>query len=403
MSAIFNGDFIPERKGTNSVKWDTTEKRFGESSLLPMWVADMDFPSPPCVIEAFRKAVNLGIYAYYSPPASYYEAFIEWEKRRHDVCIHKDWLRFTPGVVTGIYWCIQALTQLQDSCIILTPCYYPFMNAILDNNRKLITSDLINNNGYYTINFDDFERKIETENVRMFLLCSPHNPVGRVWTQEELIRLVDICIKHQVYIVSDEIHQDITFGHKHYSVLHMPKCYKKLILLTSASKTFNLAGCQNSFAIIPDFNLGTLFDDYTKQIRIKKGGLFGYIATEAAFGEGEPWLNEVLPYIENNYHFFKKTLTEPFPNIYFSPLEGTYMCWFDLGDYVLPEDIQNVVQNSAGLAVDYGNWFWPQNYQPDTHIRINVATSFANVKKAAILLKEALTQYVNNSLALSEG
>jgi Bifunctional PLP-dependent enzyme with beta-cystathionase and maltose regulon repressor activities len=400
MSAIFNGDYVPQRRGTNSVKWDTTGKKFGDPDLLPMWVADMDFPSPTCVIEALKKAVDFGVYAYYTPPVSYLQAFIRWEKLRHNASIQEEWLRFSPGVITGMYWCVQTLTQPNDSCIILTPCYYPFMGAILDNGRKLVTSDLQNNEGYYTIDFDDFEQKIEREHVKIFLLCSPHNPVGRVWTQEELTHLVEICIRHHVYIVSDEIHQDITFGCHNFSLIHIPACYNSLVLFTSASKTFNLAGCQNSFTVIPDPGLRAIYDAHTKRIRILKGVLFGYIATEAAFNEGIPWLEEVLPYIADNYQLLKRTLTEAFPKIYFSPLEGTYMCWIDLGAYVAPKDILRVVQENARLAVDYGAWFWPEGHQPDIHIRINVATSRANVQKASEQLKNAIRHYVNESRQL---
>ena len=394
MAAIFNGDNVPYRRSTNSVKWDTLEKKYGDADLLPMWVADMDFPSPPCVIEALKKAVEFGIYAYYAPPDSYFQSFIGWEKRHHHAEVQREWLRFSPGVITGICWCIQALTQSNDSCIILTPCYYPFMNVIQDNDRKLVTSDLINKDGHYTIDFNDFEHKIEAEHVKMFLLCSPHNPVGRVWSREELNHLVEICLRHNVYIISDEIHQDITFGCRNFSLLRMTDCYSRLVILTAASKTFNLAGCQNSFAVIPDLDVRTRFDAYLKAMHISKGVLFGYIAAETAFNEGEPWLEEVLSYIEDNYKLLSCTLTKALPQIHISPLEGTYMCWLDIGAYIEPQDIRNVVQDSARLAVDYGNWFWPEGERKDTHIRINIATSRANVLKAAEQLKKSITQYL---------
>jgi cystathionine beta-lyase len=194
MSAIFNGDTIPQRRGTNSVKWDTTQKKFGSSELLPMWVADMDFPSPPCVVKALRESADFGVYGYYAPPASYFHAFIDWENRRHTVEVKEEWLRFTPGVVAGLNWCVQIFTNPGDACVILTPCYYPFINAIADNDRRLIASDLINQNGRYSIDFRDLEEKIIHENVKMLLLCAPHNPVGRVWTEVEMRRIADICV-----------------------------------------------------------------------------------------------------------------------------------------------------------------------------------------------------------------
>ena len=389
MSAIFNGDTIPQRRGTNSVKWDTTQKKFGSSELLPMWVADMDFPSPPCVVKALRESADFGVYGYYAPPASYFHAFIDWENRRHAVEVKEEWLRFTPGVVAGLNWCVQIFTLPGDACMILTPCYYPFTNAIADNGRRLITSDLIDQNGHYTINFRDLEEKIIHEDVKMLLLCAPHNPVGRVWTEVEMRRIADICVRHRVYIISDEIHQDITFGRRHFSMLRLPICHDRLVVLTAASKTFNIAGCQNSFAVIPNNDLRSMFDVYVKRLHMIKGVFWGYIAAEAAFREGESWLFEVLSYIEENYRLFKDSLTESLPEIVISPLEGTYMCWIDLGAYVKPRDIQHVVQDAARLAVDYGDWFWPGN-RPDTHIRINIATSRENVKTAADQLIKAI-------------
>jgi len=383
-------DNVPDRRGTGSVKWDTAKKRFGRDGLLPMWVADMDFLSPPCVIQALRDAAEFGIFGYYSPPPAYGRSFIDWEKRRHGVDVQEEWLRFTPGVVTALFWSVQMLTQPGDSCLILTPCYYPFMSAISENGRNLVVSDLIDKDGQYTINFEDFESKIVSQNTKLFLLCSPHNPVGRVWTEEELRRITELCLQHNVIIVSDEIHQDITFTRRHHSMLHFQDCYDNLIVLTSASKSFNIAGLQNSFAVIPGASIRALFDEYTTKLHQKKGSSLGYFATQAAYENGEPWLEEALSYISQNEYILKKSLTDDLPGIRMSPLEGTYLCWIDLGVYVQAPDIERVVLDMAGLAVDFGHWFWPAGPLNDTHIRINIATSRSVVELAAEKLKQAI-------------
>lgn len=390
---FFDSNQFPDRRGTSSVKWDTMASRYGRDDLIPLWVADMDFPSPPCIQEALSKAVNFGIYAYYAPPVSYQDAFLAWERSHHKVSPKREWLRFTPGVVTGIYWAISSLTAPGDAIAILTPCYYPFMDAVKDTNRNLVCSDLVHTEQGYTVNLADFESKVRKHHVKMFLLCSPHNPVGHVWSQEELDAILDICARYRVLVVSDEIHQDIVFnGHTHLSCLRYEALLDQIIVLTSASKTFNIAGLQNSFAVIPNEDLRRRFDAYVKTIRIKKGVSLGYIAAEAGYTHGGPWLTEVLAYLQGNYDVLKKILTDAFPKIRIDPLESTYMIWVDLGAYVTSEQLVPLVLNDARLAVDFGSWFWPQELVPanEAHIRINVATSRANVELAAHRLTDAI-------------
>lgn len=390
---VFDTVHFPERRHTNSVKWDTVAGRYGRDDLLPLWVADMDFPSPPCIKEALKKVVDFGVFGYFAPPASYQDAFLAWEQTHHGVSPQRDWLRFTPGVVTGIYWAISALTVPGDAVAILTPCYYPFMDAVTDTGRRLVCSDLVHTDSGYTVDLADFEAKVRGEQVKMLLLCSPHNPVGHVWKEAELLGMLEICARYDVLVVSDEIHQDIVFnGCEHLSCLRFPEYLDRTITLTSASKTFNIAGLQNSFAVIPNETFRQKFDAYVKTVRIKKGVSLGYVAAEAGYAGGAAWLEEVLEYLKGNYDLLKETLTESLPGIHIDPLESTYMIWVDLSAYVKPEQVVPVVQDQAKLAVDFGFWFWPKDQVPagDAHIRINIATSRENVVLAANRLIDAI-------------
>ena len=227
-----------DRKNTNSVKWDGLSNMYQQSDLLPLWVADMDFQVPDCVTDALKKYVDLGAFGYYHTPDSYYEAFINWEQEQHDFSVSKEWIRFSPGVVSAFNWIVRFMTEPEDAVIVTTPVYYPFLNAVKDNGRSLITSDLQNINGTYTIDFSDFEKKIIANKVKLFILCSPHNPVGRVWRKDELQTLFDICHKHNVFVISDEIHHDLTYAdNTHIPSLSVGNYDDMMIMLTAPSKT----------------------------------------------------------------------------------------------------------------------------------------------------------------------
>ena len=254
-----------DRRNTNCNKWDGQQKMFGEEGLHAMWVADMDFRVPECVVSALREYVESGVYGYYKIPDAYYQAFIDWEREHHGYEVKKEWIRFSPGVVAGFHWLLQILTEENDAVIVNTPVYYPFLDAVKNNHRNLICSDLKNENGEYSIDFDDFEKKITDHQVKLFILCSPHNPAGRVWKKEELKRLFEICRAHQVYIISDEIHQDLVFGeNKHIPSLSTGEYDDIMVSIVAASKTFNIAGAQNSMVIIPDEKLQEKWDAYVK-------------------------------------------------------------------------------------------------------------------------------------------
>ena len=370
-----------DRVGTDCNKWDSMDARFGDNDLMALWVADMDFKVPQCAIDAAVKYAEFGIYGYYKVPNEYHQAFIDWEKKYHNCEIKKEWLRFSPGVVSPINWYVNMKTKPGEAVIVMTPVYYPFLDAINNNGRKLVSSDLINNGGVYTVNFEDFEQKIVDNNVKLFILSSPHNPVGRVWKREELEQMLAICRKHGVFVVADEIHHDLIMpGHEHTEILNIPGYTDMVVAITAGSKTFNLAGCQNSFVILPDEKLRAEYDEFLNSRRIKGGSAFGYVAVAAAFRGGREWLEEVISIVKENADYIKNTLAEKLPKAVVSPLEGTYLLWVDLGAYVEEGKMKEFIQDKCRLAVDYGDWFGGDRF--GGHVRFNLATSKENIVEA---------------------
>ncbi|MBQ5350255.1 MAG: pyridoxal phosphate-dependent aminotransferase [Oscillospiraceae bacterium] len=374
-----------DRRGTNAMKWNYLDRiGFKGENLLGMWVADMDFASPECVRRALREAADFGVFGYDAAPKEYHEAFIAWEKERHGLEIDREWIRFSPGVVTGFYWLVKMLTEPGDSVLIQTPVYYPFMSAIEDQGRKLVRSELVNTNGIYTVDYEDFERKITEEAVRVFILCSPHNPIGRIWTRAELAKMLEICRRHSVKVISDEIHHDFELGgHKHTPTLAVGDYGDMVAMLTAPSKTFNLAGLQNSFVILPDKDIRDRYDAALRDVHIMGGNSLGNVAAAAAYTGGADWLESVLRTVEDNDALFRARLAEGLPKAVISPLEGTYLLWVDLGAYVAAEDIKTVMEERCGLALDYGTQF---GGNAPCHIRVNLATDGAVVEEAAARL-----------------
>ncbi len=393
MESDFDAKYSVNRRGSGSYKWDGMLDKFGDADLIPLWVADMDFKVPPEVINSLKEYLDFGVLGYAIPPQSYYDAVIEWEREKHGYAIRKEWMRYTPGVVPGIFWTLNALTEPGEACLVLTPCYYPFLDAVKLNNRKLITLDLVPDDASrYHLDMEAFERCITGNSVKMFLLCSPHNPVSKVWSREELREMMEICKRHGVYVISDEIHQDLVMsGHKHIPAATVGDYDDFLITITAPSKTFNLAGLQNAFAIIPDKGLKDRVEAHIKTIRVNKGTSLGYVAAEAAYRYGDSWLEGVKGVIEGNFIYMRDTLKEALPGVRVTPLEGTYLMWIDLGAYLGPEQLEHVVQHEARMAVDFGKWFWPDN-EADTHIRVNLATSRANIEAAAANLIKCIKE-----------
>ncbi|MBQ9272853.1 MAG: pyridoxal phosphate-dependent aminotransferase [Mogibacterium sp.] len=368
-----------DRRGTDCFKWDGQTANFGEEGLLALWVADMDFRVDSHITDALRKYIDEGVPGYYKVPDSYYDAFIGWERTEHGLDVDREWIRFSPGVVTGFHMALQAVTEPGDAVIITTPVYYPFMHAIKANGRKMVMSELVcGAGGRYVIDFDDFGRKVKEENVKAFILCSPHNPVSRVWEKDELERMLEICRENGVTVISDEIHHDLVFGGcRHIPTLSIAEPDDKIIMLTAASKTFNIAGLQNSFVVIKDPDLRAAWNKVAGGVNIGGGNAMGYIACEAAYRFGKPWLEEVREAVIGNYNFMKEELLKAMPDLKIPPLEGTYLAWVDFGAYLKPEEIKPFIQDKCGLAVDFGSWFGGSG--SGSCIRVNLATSRENI------------------------
>ena len=348
------------RRNTNSLKYDFAVERGYPANVLPLWVADMDFSAAAPILDALHRAVDHGIFGYSEVKEVYYNAVSGWFCKNFGWSTQPEWLIKTPGVVFALAMAIRALTQEGDGVLIQPPVYYPFASVIRDNDRRVVENELVYRDGHYEIDFDDFEEKIKKQEVKLFLLCSPHNPVGRVWTEEELRKMGEICLKHGVTVVSDEIHCDFVLsGHVHTVFPKAcPDMAQNVIVCTAPSKTFNLAGLQVSNIWIQSQELRRKF-----QRELDKSGYFqlntlGLVATQAAYESGEPWLTQCKSYLEENLVFLRSFLREKLPGIRLVEPEGTYFAWLDCSGLGLDRiALNDLIINKAGLWLDAGHIF----------------------------------------------
>ena len=378
----FCQDNCVERKGTGTLKWDSLQEVFGDADLLPLWVADMEIQSPPSAREAMAKRVSHGVFGYGKVEDSYFDAFFAWQKKHHGMDVAKENVRFATGVVGSLYAAVRAYTPEGASVVICPPVYYPFYDAILNTGRKLVTCELDNQDGHYTLDLEKFEKAVTENQVKMFILCSPHNPVCRVWTEEELDGVLGICKKHGVLVVSDEIHQDFAYEDHPFVSSGMVgggKYRDILIVLNSGSKTFNLAGLIHSHVIIYDEKLMETYDAYIKSIGSPEVNLMGVTGMEAAYRGGEEWFENVKGLIRHNYEYMKGEFAKALPKIVVTPLEGTYLSWIDLRGYMPGDKVADFIQNKCRLACDVGEWF---SFTGHGFVRINLATDTKNIKTA---------------------
>ena len=371
----YNFDEVIDRTDYHSEKWDELKTKFGDipNDVLPMWVADMEFRSPQPVIEAIKKAAEHGIYGYTSRPDSYYQVIIDWMERRHNWKVKKDWLAFSPGVVPALSFIIRAFTQPGDKVIVQQPVYYPFFRVIENNGCHIVNNPLKLSNKKYFMDYDDLEKKIDDPRVKLLILCSPHNPVGRVWQKEELVILGEICLEHNIIVVSDEIHADILFkGYKHLPFASISPAFSHhSITCTAPSKTFNLAGLQTSTIIIPNKKYYKIYNNALDSLALDENNVFGLVALEAAYRYGEDWLEQLLSYLNENLKFLMKYFKERIPRIKVIKPEGTYLVWLDCRPLGLSaKDLNNFMLKKAGVALDDGDWFGTEG---EGFMRINIA------------------------------
>ena len=379
----FDFDTVTDRKNTNAIKYDLAKKRGKPEDAVSLWVADMDFPTAPCIQKAVAEKAAHGIWGYSRPDNRYYDALKKWYKERHNFEVQNEWVVNTPGVCFALAAAIKAFTNEGESVLIQKPVYYPFFNIINSLQRKVVNSSLILKNNHYEIDFDDFERKIVQENVKMFILCSPHNPGGRVWTKQELQKISEICLAHNVLVVSDEIHSDITFGsnvHTVYGSLS-EQALKNSIICTAPSKSFNLAGLQFSNIFIADEKLKKAFSEELDKTGYDEPSVFGIVAATAAYSEGADWFDSVKSYIWENILFAKKYIEENASQIKVLVPEGTYLLWLDFSETGLSDsEINDRVLNKAKVWLDSGSMFGKEG---EKFQRINCATP-------RIILEDAL-------------
>ena len=379
----YNFDEITDRTNTLAIKYDLAAARNKPLDAISLWVADMDFPTAPCIQEALVERSTHGIYGYSRPDSRYYDALKNWFEKRHSFKIQNEWIINTPGVVFAIASAIRAFTKENESVLIQKPVYYPFFNTINTLNRRVVNNSLVFRNGHYEIDFEDFEKKITDENVKLFILCSPHNPGGRVWTHDELEKISQICLKHKVLVVSDEIHSDITFGNNTHTVYgNLSKdALENSIICTSPSKTFNLAGLQFSNIIIANPKLREALQKEIDKTGYDEPSLMGIVAATAAYSEGEEWFEAVKSYIEKNIDFTIDYVQKNCPKIKVHKPEGTYLVWLDFSAFTNLSDIEisSKILNDAKVWLDRGTMFGSEGKYFQ---RINVATPRPILEKA---------------------
>ncbi|MGB4705397.1 MAG: PatB family C-S lyase [Candidatus Saccharicenans sp.] len=358
----YDFDTVLDRRNTCSLKWEFCEKVLGVPDVIPMWVADMDFPAPPEVVEAVVRRAQHGAYGYPYIPRSFWSAIIDWMKDRHNWEIKREWLSRCHGVVPALNICVQTYTAPGDKIIVQSPVYYPFFSAIENNGRRVVRNPLRFENGRWTMDFDDLRKKID-HRTRMLILCSPHNPVGRVWRREELERLAEICIKHDLLIVSDEIHAEHVYrGHKHIPTASLsPEVASRTITLTAPSKAFNIAGLTTSVVIIPNPKLMNLYQTQLENLGLTVNNIFGLVALEAAYNYGRAWLDALVFYLEDNMDYARQYFEERIRRIKFLKPEGTYLALLDCRDLGLPQkELNEFFLKKARVYFDEGPIFGPE-------------------------------------------
>ncbi|TJY41032.1 pyridoxal phosphate-dependent aminotransferase [Cohnella pontilimi] len=369
----YDFDHAPDRKGTASYKWDQSEKLFGHEDVLPLWVADMDFAPPKEVVDEIVRRAQLGVYGYTFRTPEYAEAVSGWLKRRHGWEIQHDWIsQSSPGVVTALSMSIYTFTEPGDKVILQAPVYYPFYDVIKMHGREVVENTLVLREGRYEVDFDLLEQQA-ADGAKLLLLCSPHNPGGRVWTREELTRIGDICVRHGVLVVADEIHHDLVLrGHKHTPFASIKEEFAQISLTCIAtSKTFNLAGLQSACVIIPNAELRRRYNQALKTFSVHMESYFGLTAIVSAYTYGDEWLEQLLDYLEGNLDYMTQFLAEKLPEIKVIRPEATYLVWMDCSAISKdPADLKKLMYDEARVAFNEGSVYGKPGAG---YLRVNIA------------------------------
>ncbi|MDU2215633.1 MAG: MalY/PatB family protein [Enterococcus avium] len=375
------------RLDSNSVKWDAILKSYNEENLLPLWIADMDFKAPAGVLQAYQKLLEHGILGYADTPDTLYTAISNWEQEHFKLAVRKEEILFFSGVLAGITTAIQAFTKPNDVILIHDPVYPPFANIITTNRRQLVRSQLVEDNGHFVMDLADMEEKFKQHQVKVMILCNPHNPGGRVWTKKELYQLGELCQKYQVLVLSDEIHQDLVFPpNKMTSFFNAGDGFSDFSLqFTSMTKTFNLAGIKNSVVFVKNEKLRSQLIRKQEENFQQEINTFGLVGMEAAYETGEEWLAELLPYIQSNITYTMNFFREQLPKVKIMEPEGTYLLWLDFSEYDLSDkELEERFVHKGKVVLNTGVSYGPSGKQ---HMRLNVACP-------RVVLEEGLNRIV---------
>lgn len=392
----YNARYYKDREYTDSLKWDDLKERYGSEDLLPLWVADTEFSVPEAVQQALQAKISQGIFGYSLVPEDYFSTYANWQKRHRQRAFKREWLFFSTGVVQALYDLVDCFTEKGDAVLIQPPVYYPFFDVIQNKKRQLVTSNLISTSNGYRMDFDGLEEKIKEYQVKLAILCSPHNPVGRVWKSEELRIYLNICAAKGVLVISDEIHSDLILpGNQFISTAEIAEeegLFENLVICNAPSKTFNMASLLNAHIWIPHVEMRERYKNWSQKNKHTENSLLGQIAGQAAYQSGDQWLNNFLALVAQNYNWIKEQLHQYIPQIEVTELQGTYLLWLDLREWISPEKVKYYIQDQAKLAVDFGEWF---SKETKGFIRINLGTSPANLRLAVKYLIE-VNQIINS-------
>lgn len=388
----YNFDEIIDRSNSFSVKTDKLKAVFGRDGLMPLWVADMDFLSPPAITDALAERIKHGIFGYTIPNPGYYESIINWLKNRHNYEVKENEITFVPGVVKAFAFAIDVFTKENDKIIIQPPVYHPFRIVTESLNRKVVNNPLILENGRQRIDFDGLRTLLAENDCKMLIFCSPHNPGGRVWDEKELKELAEICYDNNILVISDEIHSDLAlpgFRHTPFATVS-EKARENSITLMAPSKTFNIAGIVSSFAVIHNKILRDNYLNFLAPRELNQGTIFAFTATEAAYTHGAEWLGQLLEYIQKNIDFVDNFLKKNIPQIKVIRPEATFLLWLDCRELGLSQrELVNLFVNKAKLALNDGTVFGKEG---EGFMRLNVGTPLPNIEKALQNLKAAIIQ-----------